>query len=351
MIKPQNTNSEFELGGINHVALVCSDMARTVDFYTNVLGMPLIKSLDLPGGAGQHFFFDAGNGDCVAFFWFADAPDRVPGLSSPAAIPGIGEITSAVSTMNHLAFHVPAEKFDEYRQRLKAKGVRVGQLVEQRRELVDQLIGIEPHCTGQPRADGLRHPTDHEMRGGLDPVVLWDAQCVLDMAAGEHSEQGTGFDTLADQHGIGQVCAEQQTTHTRVPADRPHDVGHAGAGLLLRRCSRHRGLRRGGQFGNHPVEDRGDELVLVGEALVEVAGGHPGPTADAANGQLRRVPLVGPQQIKACAQQPGPATGQAVCGVDATVGPCARRLGYGHEPHLDIGPRPAAISGNERSHN
>ena len=81
MIKPHNPNSEFELGGINHVALVCSDMARTVDFYSDVLGMPLIKSLDLPGGMGQHFFFDAGNGDCVAFFWFADAPDGVPGLS------------------------------------------------------------------------------------------------------------------------------------------------------------------------------------------------------------------------------------------------------------------------------
>lgn len=126
MIKPHNTNTEFELGGINHVALVCSDMARTVDFYSNILGMPLIKALDLPGGQGQHFFFDAGNGDCVAFFWFADAPDRVPGLSSPVAIPGIGDITSAVSTMNHLAFHVPAERFDAYRQRLKDKGVRVG---------------------------------------------------------------------------------------------------------------------------------------------------------------------------------------------------------------------------------
>ena len=126
MIKPDNSNSEFQLGGINHVALVCSDMQKTVDFYSGVLGMPLIKSLDLPGGMGQHFFFDAGNGDCVAFFWFTDAADRVPGISSPAAIPGIGEITSSVSSMNHLAFHVPAEKFDEYRQRLKDKGVRVG---------------------------------------------------------------------------------------------------------------------------------------------------------------------------------------------------------------------------------
>lgn len=126
MIKPRYTNAEFELGGINHVALVCSDMARTVDFYTNILGMPLIKSLDLPGGQGQHFFFDAGNGDCVAFFWFANAANRVPGVSSPGSIPGIGDITSAVSSMNHLAFHVPAEKFDAYRQRLKDKGLRVG---------------------------------------------------------------------------------------------------------------------------------------------------------------------------------------------------------------------------------
>ncbi|MHC9296970.1 VOC family protein [Mycobacterium sp. LTG2003] len=126
MIKPNSPNSEFEFGGINHVALVCSDMERTVDFYSNVLGMPLIKSLDLPGGIGQHFFFDAGNGDCIAFFWFRDAPDGVPGISAPAAIPGIGEIVSATGSLNHLALHVPAEKFDEYRQKLKAKGVRVG---------------------------------------------------------------------------------------------------------------------------------------------------------------------------------------------------------------------------------
>src|SRR6201986_2142205 len=144
MIKPYNRNSEFELGGINHVALVCSDMARTVDFYSNVLGMPLVKSLDLPGGAGQHFFFDAGNGDCVAFFWFTDAPDRVPGLSSPAAIPGIGEITSAVSTMNHLAFHVPADKFDAYRQRLKDKGGQLGP-------------GVKHHESEQPVAAAV-HP-------------------------------------------------------------------------------------------------------------------------------------------------------------------------------------------------
>lgn len=126
MIRPRNTNTEFELGGFNHVALVCADMARTVDFYSGVLGMPLIKSLDLPNGMGQHFFFDAGNGDCLAFFWFTEAPDGVPGITAPAAIPGIGDIVSAVSSLNHIALQVPPEKFDEYRAKLKAKGVRVG---------------------------------------------------------------------------------------------------------------------------------------------------------------------------------------------------------------------------------
>ncbi|WP_165640565.1 VOC family protein [Mycobacteroides abscessus] len=129
MIKPNNPNSEFKFGGFNHVALVCSDMERTVDFYSNVLGMPLIKSLDLPMGQGQHFFFDAGGGDSLAFFWFKDAPDGVPGISAPAAIPGIGDIVSAVSSMNHISLHVPAEKFDEYRVKLKAKGVRVGPIL------------------------------------------------------------------------------------------------------------------------------------------------------------------------------------------------------------------------------
>jgi len=113
----------FEFRGINHLALVCRDMARTVDFYTNVLGMPLIKTIELPVGMGQHFFFDCGGGDALAFFWFPDAPDGVPGVSAPAGRPDQGSLTSAVTSMNHVAFAVPPEKIDEYRDRLRDAGV------------------------------------------------------------------------------------------------------------------------------------------------------------------------------------------------------------------------------------
>ena len=113
----------FEFQGINHLALVCRDMARTVDFYSNVLGMPLIKTIELPAGMGQHFFFDCGGGDALAFFWFPDAPDGVPGVSAPAGRPDQGSLTSAIGSMNHVAFAVPPEKIDGYRDRLRAAGV------------------------------------------------------------------------------------------------------------------------------------------------------------------------------------------------------------------------------------
>ncbi len=68
-------------------------MRQTVEFYTQVLGMRLIKTIDLPGGSGQHFFFDMGGGNALAFFWFPDAPDAVPGVSAPVTVPGLGEWT------------------------------------------------------------------------------------------------------------------------------------------------------------------------------------------------------------------------------------------------------------------
>src|SRR5688500_15215159 len=117
-------NEKFELSGINHLALVCKDMARTVDFYTNVLGMPLVKTIDLPMDMGQHFFFDAGGGDCIAFFWFPHAPEAAPGIASAAALPGVGDLATAHGSMNHVAFDVPPERFDEYVVKLQEAGIQ-----------------------------------------------------------------------------------------------------------------------------------------------------------------------------------------------------------------------------------
>ncbi|MEL6927864.1 MAG: VOC family protein [Cyanobacteria bacterium J06600_6] len=123
----KNTNSEFEILGLNHIAMVCKDMQRTVDFYTNVLGMELTRTLELPAGGGQHFFFSIGGEECFAFFWFPDASEREIGISNPQSVfdmeQGNEVSVSSHGSMNHFAFNVAPEKIEEYYEKLIAKGV------------------------------------------------------------------------------------------------------------------------------------------------------------------------------------------------------------------------------------
>lgn len=111
--------------GVNHIALVCRDMAETVAFYTDVLHMPLVKTVELPDGMGQHFFFDCGGGATVAFFWFPEAPPPAPGVAAPVDLPDRADLLSAVASMNHLAFDVAPEEIDGFRDRLVEAGLEV----------------------------------------------------------------------------------------------------------------------------------------------------------------------------------------------------------------------------------
>lgn len=113
----------IEFKGINHLALVCRDMEQTVHFYRDVLGMALIKTIELPFGLGQHFFFDCGNGDALAFFWFPDAHAAAPGVAAPAYRPDQGNSTSAHGSMNHVAFNVPEDAIEGYVDTLRAAGI------------------------------------------------------------------------------------------------------------------------------------------------------------------------------------------------------------------------------------
>ncbi|HQQ07637.1 MAG TPA: VOC family protein, partial [Novosphingobium sp.] len=54
-----------------------------------------------------------------------DAPEAAPGIAAPTALPSRGSFKSAHGSMNHIAFTVPADKFEEYFERLKAKGIEV----------------------------------------------------------------------------------------------------------------------------------------------------------------------------------------------------------------------------------
>lgn len=106
--------------GINHVALVARNMQETVQFYTEVLDMPLVKTVALPDG-GQHFFFDCGNGTAVAFFWWDETPAAAPGIASVKKFPS--DSKTAVGSLNHLAFDVEQDELLACIARLKQHGI------------------------------------------------------------------------------------------------------------------------------------------------------------------------------------------------------------------------------------
>ena len=80
--------------GVDHVAYVTFKPEETIHFYRDILGFPMVHCILAPAWGNEpqpdfvHFFFDVGNGDSIAFFWFKDAPEAVPGISAPMALPG-----------------------------------------------------------------------------------------------------------------------------------------------------------------------------------------------------------------------------------------------------------------------
>ena len=80
--KPTNQpagSAPVDTGGVDHLALICSDIAQTIEFYTEVVGMTINKIVpnrDEP--SSTHIFMDMGGGNFVL----------MKDLSSPITVRG-----------------------------------------------------------------------------------------------------------------------------------------------------------------------------------------------------------------------------------------------------------------------
>lgn len=111
-LRPSAERPESTARGVHHLALLSSDVERTIDFYQGVLGFPLtelFENRDSPGST--HFFFDIGNGNLLGFFDF-------PALD-------LGPYAEVLGSMHHLAISVAPETHADLRARLEAHGVAI----------------------------------------------------------------------------------------------------------------------------------------------------------------------------------------------------------------------------------
>lgn len=105
---------------LNHFAWRCRDAEETRHFYEDILGLPLVHTIeadDVPS-TGEHFpyfhlFFQMADGSCIAFFDLADGKGYTPHPDNPRWV-------------NHFAMEVA--NYDDLlaaKARLEAAGVKV----------------------------------------------------------------------------------------------------------------------------------------------------------------------------------------------------------------------------------
>jgi len=101
--------------GVHHVALLSTDVGRTIEFYQGLLEFPLVELFENRDYQGStHFFFDIGHGNLLAFFDF-------PGLD-------LGGYAEVLGGLHHLAISVEPERWDHLRAKLAAAGVATDEM-------------------------------------------------------------------------------------------------------------------------------------------------------------------------------------------------------------------------------
>ena len=91
--------------GVHHVALLCTNVEQTIQFYQGLLEFPLtdvFENRDYKGST--HFFFDIGHGNAIAFFDF-------PGLD-------LGAYREVLGGLHHLALSMEPAQWERIKTKL-----------------------------------------------------------------------------------------------------------------------------------------------------------------------------------------------------------------------------------------
>ena len=109
-LKPAGERPESAARGVHHIALISSDVEQTIRFYQELLEFPLTEIFENRDYKGSnHFFFDIGHGNLLAFFDF-------PGLD-------VGPYAEVLGGLHHIAISVPPDRWAHLKGKLDAAGM------------------------------------------------------------------------------------------------------------------------------------------------------------------------------------------------------------------------------------
>jgi catechol 2,3-dioxygenase-like lactoylglutathione lyase family enzyme len=153
--------------GINHLALVTTDMDATTRFYHEVLGARLVATIGIPGF--RHYFFEVGNQNTIAFFEYHGTD--IPRFAKPAGVPD-----PRAAQFDHLSLNLADEQaLETLRARLKEYGCEVTDVVDH--GIMRSIYFTDPNGIALEASWWVTDATgrdadygDRDLFGDLDPV-------------------------------------------------------------------------------------------------------------------------------------------------------------------------------------
>lgn len=176
----------MRLHGVHHTAFPTWKPKSTVEFYRDGLGLELTHAITARGWGRTdghpdflHFFFDAGNGAAIAFFYYVGTEPR----------PEFTNIKGYLGGSRHTAWMAGShEELLAWRARIKATGTRVTPIVAH--ETLESIYFIDPNGYNLEISRSTRPLTalDHQ-----------DAKLTIDSmieAFGDDNPEGRSIDDM-----------------------------------------------------------------------------------------------------------------------------------------------------------
>ena len=171
--RAEHDGVELRLHGVDHTARPAWKLRETVEFYRDVLGLPLIHTISargwgMPGHPDfLHFFFDAGKGATIAFFYYlgTDRPEKYAPEDHP------------FYSATHTAWGVETpEQLQQWKETLEKRGLKVSPFT--RHEILESIYFRDPN--GYPLEVTLRLRDVHHLDAKDADLTLEAAMQVED---------------------------------------------------------------------------------------------------------------------------------------------------------------------------
>jgi catechol 2,3-dioxygenase-like lactoylglutathione lyase family enzyme len=122
------SNIETQADGINHLAFATDKIDETIDFYTKIVGLKLLRIRPLDNDPrSTMIFFDLGRSELLVFLCLADVHKR-----SELGIGGV----------HHFAVTISQEQYNGFKSRAQKHGIAVNTISH---EILTSISAIDPN--------------------------------------------------------------------------------------------------------------------------------------------------------------------------------------------------------------